>query len=164
MLMSFNDYQDKSILESRKKIKILHKILDYLNVKNKVFLKGQDPYIYVNSPYDNSEIPGIRIYPIANKIAFKLQKGPKDLPQGRPYLLDFEKIYGEIVDDYVKTDKNKDEESDNSDEKAAKKVAEQFLETLKQFFKTKSNNKVDSEKAATINLGTDYSSLLYSKY
>lgn len=179
MLMSFNDYQNKSILESRRKIKIIHKVLNYLNVKNKMFLDGQDPYIYVKSLYNRSDVLGIRIYPIANKIAFKIQDSYKSLPQGKPHLLDFEKVYGEIIDNYSRNKSVKKNtegmeetegmegvegmEEDNSEEKAASKVAKQFLETLKKFFKTKLPTQ-EKEKAATINLGTDYSSSIYSKY
>lgn len=163
MIMSFNDYQDKSILESIKKIKILHKVLNLLSIKNKVFLDGQDPYIYVKCFLHNSEIKGIRIYPIANKIAFKIQNQPKELPQGRPYLLDFEKVYGDIIDIYEKSKKNKEK---NKEIKAAEEVAKQFLETLKQFFrkKDKTNFDVVGKQIAPISLGTDYSSSIYSKY
>lgn len=158
MLMNFGDYQNKSILDSVRKIKIIHKILKFFNIKNFIFLKGQESYIYVSSPSRNLDIKGIRIYPIANKIAFKVQNGPKDLPQGAPYLLDFEKVYGEIIDD-MDRDGKKDTEI-----KAAQKVSEQFIETLKEFFNKKENYNSDKEKVSQINLGTDYSSLIYSKY
>jgi len=157
MLMNFSDYQNKSVLESIKKIKILHKLLKFLNIKNKIFLKGQDSYIYVKSPKYNEEIKGIRIYSIANKIAFKIQNGPKELPQGTPRLLDFEKVYGEVIDSYEK------DETEDKDIKAAEQVAKQFLQTLKEFFDIKQDYS-DKEKISQINLGTDYSSLIYSKY
>lgn len=161
MLMNFNDYQNKSVLESIKKIKIIHNLLKLLNIKSMLFLKGQDSYVYVKSHGYNLEIKGIRIYAIANKIAFKIQNGPKDLPQGTPYLLDFEKVYGEVIDSYEKKDKK---DKTDADIKAAEKVAEQFLQTLKEFFKKKTSSRMDKEKVSQINLGTDYSSLIYSKY
>lgn len=159
MLLNFNDFKDKTLLESIRKLKLLKKVLKQAKLKSELILNGDNSYIYVKSTNDDSDIKGIMIYPIANKIAFRIKNSKDSLPQGKPRLLDFEKIYNDIYNNY---EKNKEKE--DSDLKAASKVVDDFIETLKTFFKEQSFDKKPKDKVLGLTLGTDYSSMVYSKY
>jgi hypothetical protein len=159
MLINFNDYKNKTLLESIRKLKLIKKVLKLASLSSKLFIKGEDSYIYLKSTNKDSDIGGIIIYPIANKIAFRIQNTPDSLPQGKPVLLDFEKVFNDIYNDYERNKSKKD-----SDLVAAKKVVDDFVETIKEYFKTESFEKKEKEKVLGLTLGTDYASMVYSKY
>jgi hypothetical protein len=159
MLMTFNDFKNKTLLESIRKLKLIKKILKLAKIKSNLVLKGDGSYIYLPSTYKNSEIKGIMIYTIGNKVAFRVKNSQDSPPQGRPRLLDFEKIYSEIYSYYERNKEKKD-----SDIKAASKVVDDFIDTIKVFFKNESLEKSKKEKAIGLTLGTDYSAMVYSKY
>lgn len=159
MLTNFSDYRNKTLLESIRKLKLIKKVLKLAKLNSKLFIKGEGSYIYVRSTNKESDIGGIIIYPIANKIAFRIQNTPDSLPQGRPVLLDFEKVFNDIFNDYERNKTKKD-----SDLVAAKKVVDDFIETIKSYFKEKSFQKKEKDKVLGLTLGTDYSAMVYSKY
>ena len=159
MLTNFSDYRDKTLLESIRKLKLIKKVLKLAKLHSKLFIKGEGSHIYVRSTNKESDIGGIIIYPIANKIAFRIQNTPDSLPQGRPVLLDFEKVFNDIFNDYERNKTKKD-----SDLVAAKKVVDDFIETIKSYFKEKSFQKKEKDKVLGLTLGTDYSAMVYSKY
>lgn len=159
MLTNFSDYKNKTLLESIRKLKLIKKVLKLAKLHSKLFIKGEDSHIYVKSTNNESDIGGIIIYPIANKIAFRIQNTPDSLPQGRPVLLDFEKVFNDIFNDYERNKTKKD-----SDLIAAKKVVDDFIETIKSYFKEKSFQNKEKDKVLGLTLGTDYSSMVYSKY
>ena len=159
MLINFSDYKDKTLLESIRKLKLINRVLKLAKLSSKLFLKGEDSYIYLKSTNNDSDIGGIAIYPIANKIAFRIQNSPDSLPQGRPVLLDFEKVFNDIFNDLERKKIKKD-----SDIEAAKKVIDDFVKTIKEYFKNKSFSQDKKDKVLGLTLGTDYSSMVYSKY
>ena len=73
MIMTFNDYKNNTLLESIRKLKLIHKILKLAKFKNKLVINGEDSKIYLKSNNHNSDIEGAIIYPVANKIAFRIQ-------------------------------------------------------------------------------------------
>lgn len=160
MIMTFNDYKNNTLLESIRKLKLINKILKLAKFKNKLVINGEDSKIYLKSNNHNSDIEGAIIYPIANKIAFRIQNKLDGMPQGKPHLLDFEKVYNDLFSSYIK---NKKDDNDQ-DLKVAEKVIDSFLETIKSFFKEKSFEEKPKDKVLGLTLGTDYSSMVYSKY
>lgn len=154
-MKDFFDYISRTSLNNERKIKTLHKILKKGGIKNKVFLK-EDPHVFVYATNSGCDFDGIRIYPIANKIAFRIQNRINTHPYGRPYLLDFESLFNSFMS------------SKDADEiKAGKDVIEYFINNIKKFFKLSAD--AQSEEDNTINLssktqGTDYSTQVFSKY
>ena len=159
MLMSFTDFKNKTLLESMRKLKLFKQILKLAKIKSELISEKESQYIQVYSPEKSSDIKGVMIYSIGNKIAFRVKNSKDDLPQGKPRLLDFEKVYSEIYSNYERNEKTK-----NSEIKSASKVVDDFINTIKSFFKNESLEKSNKEKAVGISLGTDYSSMVYSKY
>jgi hypothetical protein len=159
MITTFNDFNDRSVLESIRKLKLIKKILKMAQIKSELILKGPTSYIYVNSTTKDSDIKGIMIYPIGNKIAFRVRNSKNGLPQGRPKLLDFEKKYSEIYSHHERNKEKKD-----SDIKSASKVVDDFIDTIKNYFKNEFLDKPIKDKGIGLTLGTDYSSMVYSKY
>jgi hypothetical protein len=159
MLMSFTDFKNKTLLESMRKLKLIKQVLKLAKIKSNLVSDKSNNYIYVFSTEKNSDIKGVIIYPIGNKVAFRVKNSKDGLPQGKPRLLDFEKIYSEIYSNYERNKKLKDLEI-----KSASKVVDDFIDTIKSFFKNESLEKTSKEKAVGLTLGTDYSSMVYSKY
>jgi hypothetical protein len=158
MKHKFFDYINRNILSSKRKLKIIHKILKQNKIKNKIFLDVDDPFLYVYSTDPECDFEGIRIYPIGRSIAFKIQNRIDTHPYGKAYLLDFENIYNTFM-----TEKGADEE------KAGKKVVDILVDEIKRFFKMSSNaqNKIEKDndnKLMVRSNGTDYSSSVYSKF
>ena len=125
-------------------------------------LKESKCYIHIAGQfrlYSLVILKGWKNQPKKNKIAFRIQNTPDSLPQGRPVLLDFEKVFNDIFNDYERNKTKKD-----SDLVAAKKVVDDFIETIKSYFKEKSFQKKEKDKVLGLTLGTDYSSMVYSKY
>ena len=155
-MRNFFDYINRSILNNERKLKILHKILKKGGLKNKIFIKSDDPYIFVYSTDSGCEFDGVRIYPIANKMAFRIQNRINTHPYGRPYLLDFENMFNTYM---------ANEEADEI--KAGKEVIEHLIISLKKFFKMSAKAQLeqdDIEKLSTRSQGTDYSTQVFSKY
>lgn len=158
MSHKFFDYINRKLLNSKRKLKIIHKILDQAKIKSKLRTKNtDDPHVFVYSTNDNCDFEGIRIYPIGRSIAFKIQNRSDTHPYGKAYLLDFENVYNTFMS-----------EKDSEEEKAGSKVIKYFVEEIKKFFdvSAEAQNNVDKndKKLMFRNSGTDYSSNLYSKF
>jgi hypothetical protein len=154
----FFDYISRRLLSSKRKLRIIHKILEQENIKNKLSVKNtDDPHLFVYSTDDNCEFEGIRIYPIGRNIAFKIQNRSDTHPYGKAYLLDFENIFNTFMSD-----------KDAEEEKAGKSVIKYFIEEIKEFFKlsaeAQNNTDKSDNKLMMRNTGTDYSANVYSKF
>lgn len=158
MTHKFFDYINRKLISSKRKLRIIHKILDQAKVKTKLFLKNTDePHLFVYSTDNNCDFEGIRIYPIGRNLAFKIQNRSDTHPYGKAYLLDFENIYNTFM-----------AEKDAEEEKAGKKVIKYFVEEIMKFFKmsaeAQSNFDKSDDKLMLRNSGTDYSANVYSKF
>jgi hypothetical protein len=153
---NFFDYISRSTLNNERKLKTLHKILKRGGIKNRIFIKSDDPYVFVYSTDSECDFQGVRIYPIANKMAFRIQNRVDTHPYGRPYLLDFEGMFNSFM-----------AKEDADEMKAGKKVIEHFINSMKKFFKLSAgaqNEEDNIENLSTKTQGTDYSSQVFSKY
>lgn len=158
MTHKFFDYINRKLLSSKRKLKIIHKILKQSDIKSKLYTKNtDDPHLFVYSTDDNCDFEGIRIYPIGRSIAFKVQNRSDTHPYGKAYLLDFENIYNTFMS-----------EKDAEEEKAGKDVIKYFVDEIKRFFKmsAEAQNNVDKtdKRLMLRNTGTDYSANVYSKF
>jgi hypothetical protein len=153
---NFFDYISRSTLSNERKLKIIHQILKKGEVKSKIFINEDDPYVFVYSTNTGCDFEGIRIYPIANKMAFKIQNRVDTHPYGRPYLLDFESIFNSFM------------ATEDADEiEAGKNSIKHFIKNIKKFFRMSAdaqNEEDNVENLSAKTQGTDYSTQVFSKY
>jgi hypothetical protein len=104
-----------------------------MNVRD--FMDDQDPYIYLQAPVDLS-FQGIRIYKIANTLAYRVQREDTTHPYGKAYMLDVEEMFTDFMSD------------DISQEKAGKKVMKTVANELKQFFEKSHEAEQEMERSS----------------
>lgn len=155
----FLEFIDRKQRESKRHLKIIEQVLQKSGLQAKGHLEDDDPYVYLKAPSKKLSFDGIRIYEIGNIIAYRIAKEEKTEPYGKAYQLNLE----EMFNDYMGENKVKEEE-------AAQKVIEGVISELKSFF-TKSEEaekelKTNGEEAGVLlkTGGSDYSSLVFSKY
>ncbi len=158
-MMQFNEFVNHRERESREHLKLIEKVLksgkDSLKVKS--FLENDDPYLFVYAPNDNFTFEGIRIYPIGDSYAYKIQNAEDTQPFGKAYSLDLEKMFADHM-------------SDNSDSsEAAEKVSKDIKKEITRFFdltgkaeEELAGSKPDSGYVLKTG-GSDYSSLVFNK-
>jgi hypothetical protein len=157
--MQFNEFVNHRERESRDHLKLIEKILksgkDSLKVKS--FLSEDDPYLFVYAPNDNFTFEGIRVYPIGDTYAYKIQNAEDTQPFGKAYSLDLEKMFADHMSDNIESDE------------AAKRVSENVKREINRFFEL--TGKAEEELAGTKpdsgyvlkTGGSDYSSLIFNK-
>jgi len=157
--MQFNEFVNHRERESRDHLKLIEKILksgkDSLKVKS--FLSEDDPYLFVYAPNDNFTFEGIRVYPIGDIYAYKIQNAEDTQPFGKAYSLDLEKMFADHMSDNIESDE------------AAKRVSENVKREINRFFEL--TGKAEEELAGTKpdsgyvlkTGGSDYSSLIFNK-
>lgn len=157
--MQFNEFVNHRERESRDHLKLIEKILksgkDSLKVKS--FLSEDDPYLFVYAPNDNFTFEGIRVYPIGDTYAYKIQNAEDTQPFGKAYSLDLEKMFFDHMSDNIESDE------------AAKRVSENVKREINRFFEL--TGKAEEELAGTKpdsgyvlkTGGSDYSSLIFNK-
>jgi hypothetical protein len=157
--MQFNEFVNHRERESRDHLKLIEKILksgkDSLKVKS--FLSEDDPYLFVYAPNENFTFEGIRVYPIGDTYAYKIQNAEDTQPFGKAYSLDLEKMFADHMSDNIESDE------------AAKRVSENVKREINRFFEL--TGKAEEELAGTKpdsgyvlkTGGSDYSSLIFNK-
>lgn len=158
MTHRFFDYVNRKLLNSKRKLKIIHKMLDSVGIKNKIYTKNiDDPHLFVYSTDENCDFEGIRIYPVGSNIAFRIQNRRDTHPYGKSYLLDFETVFNTFMS-----------KKDAEPEKAGEEVIRYFVEEIKKFFKmsaeAQTNFDKNDNKLMLRNTGTDYSANVYNKF
>jgi|694.fasta_scaffold23718_5 hypothetical protein len=158
MTHRFFDYVNRRLLNSKRKLKIIHKMLNSAKVKSKLSIKNtDDPHLFVYSTDPGCDFEGIRIYAIGSNIAFRIQNRSDTHPYGKSYLLDFENVFNTFMS-------KKDAKAEDS----GKEVMKHFVEEIKKFFKmsadAQNNFDKSDNKLMLRNTGTDYSSNVYSKF
>jgi hypothetical protein len=156
--MQFNEFVNHRERESRDHLKLIEKILksgkDSLKVKS--FLSEDDPYLFVYAPNENFTFEGIRVYPIGDTYAYKIQNAEDTQPFGKAYSLDLEKMFADHMSDNIESDE------------AAKRVSENVKREINRFFEL--TGKAEEELAGTKpdsgyvlkTGGSDYSSLIFN--
>jgi hypothetical protein len=120
--MDFREYIDRKNRQARKHLQTTKKVLEQNGFQVDDFSDEDDPYIFLHSPDASLSFGGVRIYPIAEKLAYRVQNAAESHPYGSAYELDVEAIYADLL-------------ADNVDEsKAAQKVIESVGEEFKKFF------------------------------
>jgi hypothetical protein len=120
--MDFREYIDRKSRQARKQLQTTKKVLEQNNFQVDDFSSEDDPYIFLHSPDASLTFGGVRIYPIAEKLAYRVQKAAETYPFGAAYDLDMEAMYADLM-------------ADNVDEKeAAQKIIESVGEEFKKFF------------------------------
>lgn len=142
-MKSYGEFIDRKQREARRRLEILEKVLSSKGVEVKTFFKEEDePYIFVRSPEELS-FEGIRLYAIADGIAYRAQKKESTHPFGTAYNLKVEEMY-----DDLSTEKNKTKEQIG--EEIMKSVANEVLG----FFR-KSKDAEKELRTLNIGLGND---------
>jgi hypothetical protein len=122
----FNEFIDKKQREARRHLGIIKTILEGVGMKIQDYRDDPEPYIYVESP-DAISFGGIRVYKIADRIAFRVQREQKTHPYGKAYILDLEEMFSDYMGDNLKQ------------EEAGKKVMRALVSEIKQFFEKTKN-------------------------
>lgn len=166
VIKSFGSYVDKRKRDSLKELKLVEKLLKKQGLKVENFLEnkdGEDSYLFCHSPIKHGSFEGIRIYKIAEKIAFRVQKESETHPYGRAYPLPIEEMFQDFLED-----------ENISEEKAGKKVIEAVVREIRKFFEksveiekdqrnSSSEDGAESQGAVSIRQsGQDYSNLVYT--
>ena len=162
---SFGSFVDKKKRDGLKELKLIEKLLKKQGMRVDNFLEnsdGDDPYLFCYNPVKQGSFEGIRIYKIADKISFRVQKESQTHPYGRAYPLPIEEMFEDFLED-----------EDTSEEKAGKKVIEAVVKEVRRFFeksdqidRDERKSSIDAEPGDNIAIrqtGTDYSSLIYNK-
>jgi hypothetical protein len=119
----FKAYLDKKEREAKKQLKIVKKLLESQNMKVSDHLDADDPYLFLHTPNSNLTFDGIRIYKIADQMAFRIQKSEKTEPFGNAYSLDLEEIFNDMMTDH------------HNPMDAGKEVVKAVTEEMQRFFK-----------------------------
>lgn len=119
--MRFSSFLDKKLNEARKRLGILNDVLSESDLDVSEFLKGEDPYLFVDDPDGEMDF-GVRIYKVGSDIAYRIQRRRDTQPYGEAYPLNLESSFSDLV-------------SDMSEEEAAKKIKKAVVEEIKSFFK-----------------------------
>jgi hypothetical protein len=153
-MYKFFDYINQSEMQAHRKLKIISDLLKSQQIKNKLFNSDQEPHIFVFSTNPDTYFQGVRVYPIANSVAFKVQNKINTHPYGKPYLLDFEKMYNNLMG-----------QKDASEEDCAKSIIDYICTELKKFFtmsaKYQYEKNPENIKLMVRSQGTDYSTKLF---
>lgn len=155
----FNEFIDKKQREARRHLHILRQILENHKLKVEDYRDDEEPYIYVKAP-DSLSFGGIRIYKVANQVAFRIQREQKTHPYGKAYSLDIEDMFSDYMSDNIE------------EEEAGKKVMKSLVQEVQQFFE-KSKNAEQKIKRGEFdrdfldgivlrNTGTDYANQVTS--
>jgi hypothetical protein len=159
-MRTFNEFVNKKLRESKRHLKITKKIFEKNNWKVIDHLHdSKDPHIYVRAPQNNLTFDGVRIYEIANTLAFRIQREEKTHPYGRAYYLNLEEMFSDFMSENIK------------EEEAGKKVIEAAVEELRDFFeksyeaeKDLQHSQIDTDRGIlpSSTTGTDYTSTMQS--
>jgi hypothetical protein len=158
MTTTFREFVDKKTRDSKKQLNTLYRVIEEEGMSVTSHLKEDDPYIYVLSSGPKLSFDGVRIYKIGNDIAFRIQKESETHPYGKAYSLDVEGMYDDYISDKI------------GEAKAGKKVMDNIVEELKNFFDKSAEAEKDLRsqdmdtngdplgKMVLRSTGTDYSS------
>lgn len=137
--MRFSSFLDKKANEARKRLGILRDILSESELEVEEFLKGNEPYLFVEDPDADLDF-GVRIYKIGSGLAYRIQRLKDTQPYGEAYPLDLESSFADLI-------------SDMDEEEAADKIKKAVVEEMESFFK-KSLEAKDELISAGVDDGT----------
>lgn len=165
---SFGDFVDKKKRDALRQLGLIEQLLKKQGLRVESYLHNSedDPYIFCYNPSRNASFDGIRIYKIADTIAFRIQKESETHPYGKAYQLPIE----EMFQDFLQDEKIKEQE-------AGQKVIEAVSNEVRKFFdksveaernermKDIEGQRGDSNGNVMIRstAGDDYSNLIYNK-
>lgn len=121
-MKTFNEFVDKKTREAKKQLGIIRKILEKNNLVVGDHLEDEEPHLFLRCPDGRTSFDGVRIYKIANSLAYRIQREEKTHPFGKAYPLDVEDMFTDFMTD------TKDQE------KAGKQVIKSVLEEFNKFF------------------------------
>jgi hypothetical protein len=144
MKNSFGEFVDKKSREAKKQLSIVREMLQRNGMKVADFVESdeENPYIFVHNPQSDSSFGGVRIYKIADKIAFRIAREEKTHPYGRAYALKIPEMFNDYVSD------------DFKQEEAGKKVIESVVKEVQKFFATSAKAERDLQVKGS-QVGTD---------
>ena len=161
---SFVEFLDKKRRDEMEQLRLVEKVLRSKGLHTENHLDDlDDPYVYCHSPQKGGQVGGIRIYKIADVVAFRVQRESRTHPYGRAYLLEIEEMFEDLLAD------------DTKPEEAAAKVANEVAVAVRRFFEKSSQAEQDEREQQLMDLGdgagrvamrsqgTDYSSLIYTR-
>lgn len=156
---NFFEFVDKRQRDAKKHLKLVEKMLKKNGLDVKSFLEEEEPYLFVKTTNEGLSFEGIRIYEIANTMAYRVQKEPKTHPYGMAYSLNLEEMFNDFMGDNIR------------EEQAARKVIESTIGEIKKFFKKSAEAEEDlanssimqGDKYILRTGGNDYSSLVMNK-
>lgn len=122
-MAGFGEFIDKKTRESRKRLKLIEKILTQGGMTVRDHVEDREPYLFVFAPSKRVSFAGIRIYQIGESIAYRIQKEEKTHPYGKAYRLDISQMYDDLTS-----------EEDITEKKAAYDVIEALPKEIKKFF------------------------------
>lgn len=157
-MRTFNEFRERKDREGARHLRIVRRVLEEAGLTVDDFTKEDDPYVYLHSNDGRATFGGVRIYPIGDSIAYRMQNDPEAHPYGKSYHLDVENIFNDLL-------------SENDDEnKAGKAVMEAIVEEFKNFFEKtlKAQEELDGEedeiKGRLDNPLGDYTQLNMNQY
>lgn len=124
MKNTFGEFVDKKGREAKKQLSIVKEFMQKsgMRVADHVESDENDPFIFVYNPQSDTSFGGVRVYKIADKIAFRICREEKTHPYGRAYALKIPEMFNDLVSDNFKQ------------EEAGRKVIESVVKEVQKFF------------------------------
>ena len=150
---TFNEFVDKKKRECKRQLGVVRKLFEANRWTVADHISDDDPYLFVRAPQHNLTFDGVRIYRIADTLAYRVQREEKTHPYGRAYYLNLEEMYKDLMSDNIK------------EEDAGKKVIKAVVEELRDFFeksyeaeKDLQHSKIDKDRNLSTSsvTGSDY--------
>lgn len=156
--MNFFEFANKQSREEIRRLKILSKIFEAGGFKTKEHFNKHDPHIFIPCGKKNLTFEGIRVYPIGNMIAFRVQKLENTEPYGKAYQIAVEDIFNDLMSENIKIEE--------AGKKTAKIIVEEVQEFFNESFKAEQElaNSPDEQGLVFRTGGSDYSGTLASRY
>lgn len=157
-MINFFEYSIKKDRENKRRLNIMFNVLKENGFNPKKHIDSDsDHYIFVPTLNKKTSFEGIRIYPIAETFAFRVQKMEKTEPYGKAYDLSVEDIFNDLMSENI------------GEEKAGKETAHIICTEIKDFFEKSVKAEellANSEEESGIAFRTtssEFSNLYFSK-
>lgn len=164
---SFGDYVDKKKRDTIKQLKLIESMLKKSGFKVEGFLTEDsetEPYVFCYNPKRNPGFDGVRIYKIANSLAFRVCQEAETHPYGKAYPINIEEMFQDFLSDDGTTQREAAEKVIHSVGKELKMFFDKSEEAERNAYKAKVYDRDNGDGEIGIkSTGTDYSAMIYNK-
>ena len=118
----FLEFLDRKQREAKRQLRLVEKALRKSKLHVYSHIEDDDPHLFVKANNKKLSFEGIRIYPIGDGIAYRVQKLEKTEPYGKSYSLNADEMFNDFMGEGM------------DDKEAAEKVIHEIGKEIKKFF------------------------------